>query len=129
MCTTCTTELEWLVKFPPGASCVYLVRGGELMKIGFTTNLAKRLSSLRTMSPIPLTLEWVRTGDRQLELAFHRHWKKRRHHGEWFLFPPSSKDPVQTFATLHPVLIGVRPRALPSTPRATRVITTEVSLP
>jgi T5orf172 domain len=86
ICEQCTSEQSWIDQFPPGTDCVYLVAGGNLHKIGSTNRLATRLSSLRTMSPVPLVLEHVWAGTRLTEFALHRRYKKRRHHGEWFTF-------------------------------------------
>lgn len=70
-------------------SCVYLIKakGTVLHKIGFTTNLRSRLSSLQTSSGFSLQVEKVWEGTRQDEKAFHVKLKAYRRSGEWFRFP------------------------------------------
>ncbi|MFE4263438.1 GIY-YIG nuclease family protein [Streptomyces sp. NPDC056883] len=63
------------------------------VKIGFTGDDAtKRLRSLQTGSPVPLTVLAEFAGTKQLEAKLHRHFAGRRLHGEWFDF--TGDDPV-----------------------------------
>src|SRR3972149_7088328 len=52
------------------------------IKIGSTRNLAVRIRTLMTMSPVPLRLLGVMKGDH--EEACHMHLGVFRIHGEWF---------------------------------------------
>ncbi len=52
------------------------------IKIGSTRNLPVRINTLRTMSPVPLTLRGVVYGD--VELECHQVLGAWRLHGEWF---------------------------------------------
>lgn len=63
-----------------------------LVKIGRSTNVAKRLEDIQRMSPVRLQVRWSTEGGHRLELALHQQFKKRRRHGEWFDF--SGADPV-----------------------------------
>ena len=58
------------------------------IKIGKTKRLAKRLSSLRGSSPVPLRLVGLFCGYHRLELMFHRLFANSRLHGEWFSCTP-----------------------------------------
>jgi hypothetical protein len=72
---------------PPTAyGIVYLIDGGDLHKIGRSTNVAQRLTQLQMSSPVVLKvvclLETVCM--QQLEQQLHRAFKARRVYGEWF---------------------------------------------
>lgn len=69
--------------------CVYLIgcEVNTLVKVGRSVDVQERLSALRTMSPVPLTLLWQTLGGAELETALHRHFESCRSHGEWFDFP------------------------------------------
>lgn len=66
--------------------------GSSTVKIGTTTNLAKRVADIQRMSPVPLEVLWTCPGGRELETQLHRHFKALRSHGEWFTF---RRDPVR----------------------------------
>jgi hypothetical protein len=66
--------------------------GSNTVKIGRTTNLAKRLGDIQRMSPVPLSVLWQCPGASELETRLHRHFAHLRSHGEWFTF--DSTDPV-----------------------------------
>lgn len=72
----------------PAAERVYVLgtADGRTVKIGRTTNLAKRVSDIQGMSPVPLTLLWSHPGGHALETNLHRHFSWLRVHGEWFVF-------------------------------------------
>lgn len=60
--------------------------GSNTVKIGRTTNLAKRVADIQRMSPVPLTVLWTTPGGHELETQLHRHFSTLRSHGEWFTF-------------------------------------------
>ncbi len=70
------------------AGFVYLVQAGDLyrFKIGCATDLENRLSTLRTSSPVPLSL----LGAKKVmdmyaeEESWHKRFSKTRAKGEWF---------------------------------------------
>ncbi len=64
---------------------------GGPIKIGSTRNLAVRIRTLMTMSPVPLRLLGVMKGDH--EDACHMHLGAFRIHGEWF----TPEEPVLQF--------------------------------
>lgn len=57
-------------------------RHPALVKIGRSTNVAKRLIGLQTASPVELQLIHRLPGD--LEAHLHGHFRPCRAHGEWF---------------------------------------------
>ncbi|WP_371594732.1 GIY-YIG nuclease family protein [Streptomyces virginiae] len=90
----------------PVGSVVYLIGsvGSSLVKIGVTTQLAARLRSLQSSSPVRLEVLWSTAGDRALETALHQRFADRRAHGEWFDFRGTS--PVATLEEAAAELAG-----------------------
>ena len=73
-----------------GAFVYGIVDEDELaVKIGVTTNLKKRLSSLQSGSPVRLSVAWrvhrhSPTAAKWVERRLHREFEAARSHGEWF---------------------------------------------
>lgn len=69
-----------------GWAWTYFVGNRDLgiVKIGVTTRLKARMSSLRNSSPVPIKLFAVVFGDQVLEKYLHNHFAAARKHGEWF---------------------------------------------
>ena len=67
-------------------ACVYFVQSEEnkLIKIGYTTNLKKRLSKMRTDSSTPLKVLFAMEAYRLEEKSIHSALFKCNIHGEWF---------------------------------------------
>lgn len=67
-------------------STVYFIAAPDagMIKIGKTTNLEKRLATLRTMSPVTLEPICTIDYDDNMEARIHRHLSEYRSHGEWF---------------------------------------------
>lgn len=59
----------------------------NVVKIGTTREIERRLRNIQLMSPIPVSVLWAHPGDRELELKLHHHFARFRTHGEWFDFP------------------------------------------
>jgi hypothetical protein len=72
-------------------SVVYFIRAETtgLIKIGWTTDLAQRLSNLEGGSPDRLTLLSTASGGSDLEGHLHEHFADERVHAEWFV--PSNR--------------------------------------
>lgn len=66
--------------------CVYMIEavGLDRIKIGFTTDLIKRLRTIQTSCPAPVRLIAVIRGDRETERWWHDELRPFRAHGEWF---------------------------------------------
>lgn len=67
-------------------SSVYVIRNERTrhLKIGMSSDVAARLSSLRTASGEPLTLVVTIPGDATVERGFHERFASARLNGEWF---------------------------------------------
>jgi excisionase family DNA binding protein len=65
---------------------VYVIRAGEMVKIGKAVNVAKRLKGLQTASPVPLSVIHTIASDDgdALEIELHRRFAAHRANGEWF---------------------------------------------
>lgn len=90
-------------------SCIYVIgaQGSSTVKIGRTTDLAKRFATIRCMSPIPLKILWTHPGGKELETRLHRHFAKRRLHGEWFEFEGDPVEAVRSAIQQQPWLKSV----------------------
>jgi hypothetical protein len=69
---------------PEPEEVVYFLRGGDAIKIGYTTNMAARQRALETASAVPLELLAAVPGDRREEARLHREWWHLHIRGEWF---------------------------------------------
>lgn len=67
--------------------------GMNIVKIGWTANLPKRITTIRTMSPVPLNVLWSTPACDGMEYGLHGYFADRRAHGEWFRF--EDEDPVE----------------------------------
>lgn len=66
--------------------CVYVIGNQDFVKVGFSTNVQKRLKSIQTGCPYPLSILKVFKGlDMTNEKVFHQKLKKHKTVGEWFI--------------------------------------------
>jgi hypothetical protein len=77
------------------ASVVYFLKGGELIKIGFTVDLDKRINAIQNMSPVQLRLLATMSGDKNTEQDIHKRFSHLRVHGEWFKADASLLDYIK----------------------------------
>jgi hypothetical protein len=65
---------------------LYVVSCGELLKIGVTNDIDKRIKSLQTGNPFPIVLEYIeeRYKPHKAETFLHRSFQDRCVSGEWF---------------------------------------------
>jgi hypothetical protein len=56
------------------------------VKIGYTSDVKRRLEQLRGASPSELKAVLVLPGDMQTEVIYHERFAQYRLHGEWFKF-------------------------------------------
>jgi hypothetical protein len=72
---------------------IYIVRteeGPRRYKIGFASDMEKRICGLRGMSPVRLSIVAFISGkDRKMEWKLHRVFRSQRLHGEWFEESPA----------------------------------------
>lgn len=67
---------------------VYFVLCGEFIKVGFSSNPYKRLSSMQTGSPFPLVMLADIPGSKDDEQEIHRMFPDLHVRGEWFRDDP-----------------------------------------
>jgi len=65
-------------------SYVYFIDAGNLIKIGVTKDVGKRLAALKTGSPVQLAILGFIPGTKQKEKELHHRFSSYRTHGEWF---------------------------------------------
>lgn len=82
-------------------SCVYFFQSETgLVKIGFTTDIKKRMQGLLHGSPVPLTLLGTVAGDAKLEAELHTEFSTLRRHGEWFELNESLRQRIEAILGL-----------------------------
>ena len=64
---------------------IYVIKShNNLIKIGITSNLHKRITALKNMNACKLELIYKTVGSNSLERSIHKKFEKYRSHGEWF---------------------------------------------
>lgn len=65
---------------------LYVLRCGNRLKIGVTSNIEQRIVSLQTGNPDKIELEYIeeRLNPHKAEKFLHRHFQKHKVSGEWF---------------------------------------------
>jgi len=71
------------------------------IKIGFTTNIAKRILNLQVASPYPLNLLCLFPGNVDMEQKIHICYKEMRMEGEWFLPHPFILKEIDGFLDMN----------------------------
>jgi hypothetical protein len=75
----------------PDATFLYIVRSGDLVKIGYAANLYIRLSNLRVDNPHGVEMvdcrEMSKAMAKDVERFVHRALRAKRASGEWFAVP------------------------------------------
>lgn len=104
---------------------IYVLRYGSLLKIGFSSELAKRVKAI--MSSIPGEVAFVghMPGDRDVEAHLHARFENARFSGEWFQSTPG----LEAFCELvlikempvEPVIVGRGKRRPEATEEAIRI--------
>jgi len=69
---------------PRANGCVYFIRCGEYVKIGYSINPLQRLTDLQTGMPYRLEILASEWGTPEDEKFYHAKFKHLRHVGEWF---------------------------------------------
>lgn len=73
------------------------------IKIGYATNIKKRLAELQVSQPAELTLLGVREGGRAVEAEMHRRFSEHHAKGEWFYPADGILQYIAAFTTPRPV--------------------------
>lgn len=72
----------------PRALTIYVVRAGEALKIGITSDISRRLKALRNASAHAVELLASFPGNRWMEEELHQRFATHRLRGEWFAAHP-----------------------------------------
>jgi hypothetical protein len=76
-------------------SVVYFMGADNgLVKIGFASNFQDRFSKLCCGSPVPLVPLAIVRGGRVEERAYHEHFRRWRHHAEWFYLTDEMEEEI-----------------------------------
>ncbi|WP_406127978.1 GIY-YIG nuclease family protein [Streptomyces sp. NBC_00989] len=70
----------------------------DLVKIGTTTDVNRRVRTMQTGLPLTLSVLWTCEGNRELEQALHKEFREHNRRGEWFDLT-SLGDPVAVVST------------------------------
>ena len=64
---------------------IYFIQSeNDLIKIGWTENIKKRINNLQTNSPFILNMLYFFKGTIEQEGNLHKKFEKYKHHNEWF---------------------------------------------
>lgn len=63
---------------------IYFLSSNNLIKIGLTTNIKKRMAAISTMCSAPIELLGFIDGNKNTEASLHQKFANIRSHGEWF---------------------------------------------
>lgn len=81
----------------PNNGFVYFIKAGDLVKIGHSVNIKKRLETLQVASPVTLTLIGTMEGNYHLEQKLHLQFARYRVRGEWF----ELSEPIKEYIKEH----------------------------
>jgi len=101
------------------ASFIYFVRAvsGDVelgpIKVGYATNLKRRLKQLQACSPFPLKVLKAVVGGFDMESDFHREYREWNTHGEWIEATPKLLAHIERLVggvEVKPQSYAVKPR-------------------
>lgn len=75
---------------------IYFINHTEYLKIGYTSDINKRITDLQVSCPVKLTLVGLIDGDMVDESALHEKFRKFHSHGEWFTYTKELYQYVQS---------------------------------
>lgn len=90
---------------------VYVLRSDNLVKIGFSENIVKRVGAIVSATPVPVEFVGYMPGGVEVEKHLHTIFSATRFSGEWFVETPSMRS-------LFEVLLI---KGLPAAPVRTRI--------
>jgi hypothetical protein len=119
---TAIVSPETIPERVPKEGFVYYVRSGGFIKIGWTSDLTKRMKGY----PPDSLLLAVEPGTRQLETRRHRQFSHHRSHGrEWYTMAPTLTHHIESVKAEHgtpdPVDFAAKPVGIPQ-PRQRQTI-------
>jgi hypothetical protein len=77
-------DLEWESMQRAPVGYVYFIRSGNLVKIGFSADVASRLTNIRVGCAMGARLVAAIPGTEDTETYFHKLFEGNKEHGEWF---------------------------------------------
>ncbi len=89
----CVPGVDLVDAGAPVDALVYFASSDLFVKIGYTTDLPRRLDKMRTATPYGIDLLGVLRGGATLERRLHAAFASLRHHREWFRLV----DPLKAF--------------------------------
>lgn len=75
---------------------IYFINHTDYVKIGYTSDISRRISDLQISCPVKLTLVGLIEGDMIDESSLHERFKKFHSHGEWFRYTKEICQYVQS---------------------------------
>ena len=78
---------------------IYVLRADNLVKIGFTEDLRKRVQNIIWAIPFPVEFVGHMPGGRDVERHFHDRFKSRHFSGEWFVETPEMRTVFEALLT------------------------------
>jgi hypothetical protein len=79
----------------PAGELVYFITGAPgFVKIGYTTDLAKRIQALQIGCPLVIEVLAFARGDRSVEQDYHYKFRAWRQSGEWFKLCPDIRAEI-----------------------------------
>lgn len=70
---------------------IYVLRSDNLIKIGFSDDLRKRVGAIISTVPVPVEFVGHMPGDREVEAHLHERFASTRFSGEWFVETPEMR--------------------------------------
>lgn len=75
----------------PTRGDVYFIQAGTAIKIGYSTDISRRIDSIQTSLPVDLKLLMTLPGGAEREARMHQIFKPHRLRGEWYRAEPVLK--------------------------------------
>lgn len=97
---------------PAKPSFVYFITDGKMVKIGRSTDPARRLRTIQTGHPKPLWLIGTISANRLSETEAQAKFAEFRGHGEWFVLPSAALKEIEAMcaAAKSQHVVGFKPR-------------------
>src|SRR5690606_37164476 len=70
---------------------IYVLRSDDLVKIGFTDDLHRRVQAIIAAVPVPVEFVGYMPGTREVEAHLHRQFAAHRFSGEWYVETPDMR--------------------------------------
>lgn len=74
---------------------VYIIKSGEFVKIGYSSNFCSRLENLKSSNPTQMEIIGLFIGGRKEEAMLHNKFKQFLLRNEWFIY----NEEIQQYCT------------------------------